>query len=106
MYLHSSLSNCFGFQVKFAILSSLTSIFYFFTCNNICACQAPRRPILAFKDDLEIFDEVLKPLLDVELVKLLLDLSSTLMTIFPSRKEPKLISIVSKSDRIPLLRQF
>jgi hypothetical protein len=38
--------------------------------------------------------------------KLLSNLSSTLMTIFPSRKELELISIVSKSGCIPLLMQL
>jgi hypothetical protein len=38
-----------------------------FTGNNICVCQALGRPILVLKVDSKIFDQVLKPLLDVEL---------------------------------------
>jgi hypothetical protein len=38
-----------------------------FTWNNIHACQALGRPILALEAYSEIFDEVLKPLLDVNL---------------------------------------
>jgi hypothetical protein len=40
--------------------------------NNICVCQALGRPILAFEVNLKIFDEVLKPLLDVELDKIII----------------------------------
>jgi hypothetical protein len=36
------------------------------TRNNICACQALGRPILAFEANLEIFEKVLKPLLDAK----------------------------------------
>jgi hypothetical protein len=34
------------------------------TGNGICACQVLQRPILTLEADLEIFDEMLKPLLD------------------------------------------
>jgi hypothetical protein len=36
------------------------------TWNIVCACRALGRPILALEVDSEIFDEVLKPLLDVK----------------------------------------
>lgn len=38
-----------------------------FTGNNICVCWALGKPILVLKVDSKIFDQVLNPLLDVEL---------------------------------------
>jgi hypothetical protein len=42
-----------------------------FIGNNICACQALGRPILALEANSEIFDEMLKPLLDANLGKII-----------------------------------
>jgi hypothetical protein len=39
--------------------------------NNIPACQALGRPILALEVDSKIFDEVLKPLLDVKSIEII-----------------------------------
>jgi hypothetical protein len=43
-----------------------------FIGNNIRVCRALGRPILAFEVDLKIFDEMPKPLLDVELDKIII----------------------------------
>jgi hypothetical protein len=51
--------------------------------NNIRARGALRRLILAFKVDLEIFDEVLKPFLDVESSENIIKLVFNLETILP-----------------------
>jgi hypothetical protein len=39
--------------------------------NNICVCWAFGKPIFALEVDSEIFDEVLKPLLDANLGKII-----------------------------------
>jgi hypothetical protein len=64
MYLHPSLSCCFGFQVNCFCLKLLHLKIY--TWNNIRACWALGKPILAFKVDSKIFDQVLRLLLDAK----------------------------------------
>jgi hypothetical protein len=46
------------------------------------------RLILALKVNLKIFDEVLKPLLDVDLGENIVKPNLTLMTILPSKRKP------------------
>jgi hypothetical protein len=72
--------------------------------NSICACEALGRPILALEVDPYSFDEVLKPLLDAELGKIVVwpifnlddDFPMKKITIFNLNSFVEILSFVTK----------
>jgi hypothetical protein len=58
--------------------------------NNINACWALGRPILALEVDQNIFDEMLKPLLDVKSSKIVVYHVFNLDDDFPIKKRTKI----------------
>jgi hypothetical protein len=70
-------------------------------------CRVLGRLIVALEVDLEIFDEVLKPFLDVELSENIVKPNLNLDDDSPIQKRGTInILIVNKSNRIPLLIQL
>jgi hypothetical protein len=61
-----------------------------FLRTNICVCQALKRSILVLEANLEILDEVLKPLLDVELRENIVKLGFNLDDNSPIQKRAKI----------------
>ncbi len=61
-----------------------------FIRNNICVCQALRRPILVLEVNSKILDEVLKPLLDVELGENIIKFGFNLDDNSPIQKRAKI----------------